>query len=457
MQPSFDDLPLSPALRAVLTELGFTTPTPIQAAALPVLLAGGDLVGQARTGSGKTLAFALPILQALDLDLLRLQALILVPTRELCAQVAAALRTAGRRMPDLRVTELVGGAPLTPQARALEAGAHVAVGTPGRLLDHLQRETLDLRALKTVVLDEADRMLDMGFEEDVGRVFDAAPSPRQTVLFSATYPEAIRAISRRWQREPAFVSVEADQAPAPEIRQVGLAAENEQKLASLLAVLRQEQPDSALVFCNQRIGVAAVSAAFHEQGVSAAALHGELKQRDRDAVLARLRNRSLRVLVATDVAARGLDITGLDLVINYDVPTQPEVYVHRVGRTGRAGRAGLAVTLIAPEDGTRVQRIEAFTRTALTRSPVPRGGGPLLDAPMCTLRILGGRKDKVRPGDILGALTGEAGLSGEDVGRIEILPTVSYVAVAAGVAQRAWQALSAGKIKGRRFRVEIVR
>ena len=458
MTPSFADLPVSPALLATLVELKFTTPTPIQAAAIPLLLEGRDLVGQARTGSGKTIAFALPILAQLDLDNRALQALILCPTRELCAQVARGIRTLGRHLPELRVIELAGGAPLTPQARALEVGVHVAVGTPGRLIDHLQRETLDLRAVRTIVLDEADRMLDMGFSDEVGRVLDTAPEPRQIVLFSATYPDTIAAISRRWQKRPAFVSVEADQAPAPEIRQLGYPVSNEARAPALLAVLGARRPESALVFCNLKATVSALCDTLISAGVSAAALHGDLEQRDRDEQMAKLRNRSVTVLVATDVAARGLDVSELDLVVNFDVPTQPEVYVHRVGRTGRAGREGLAVTLIGPGDETRVGRIEAFTHSVLARAPLPPPpSAPFAPPPMRTLRILGGRRDKVRPGDILGALTGEAGLKGDQVGRIEILDAVSYVAVASVAARQAHQNLSVGKIKGRRFRVEALR
>ena len=455
VQPPFTQLP--PPLREVLAELGFTSPTPIQAAAIPVLLEGRDLVGHARTGSGKTLAFALPLLARIDVDRRGLAALILCPTRELSAQVARTVRTAGRRLPGLRVVEVVGGVRGGPQAKALAEGAHVAVATPGRLVDHLRRGAVALDGVAFVVLDEADRMLDMGFGDEVRLVLDALPSERQTALFSATYPDEIRAISERFQRSPAWVSVETEAAPAPEIQAVGLAVAGDGRLGALVGVLGQQRPDAALVFCNEKATVGGLCEALRERGAAVSALHGDLDQRDRDEVMAMLRNGSVRVLVATDVAARGLDVDGLDLVVNYDVPAQPEVYVHRVGRTGRAGREGVAVTLVGPGDAARVRRIEAFTGVALRRGDLPPGPErPLDGAPMRTLRILGGRKDKVRPGDILGALLGEAGLAAADVGRIEVGATVSYVAVTAALAGEAARRLSAGRIKGRRLRVNLL-
>jgi ATP-independent RNA helicase DbpA len=459
----FAALSLSPPLLQVLTELEFTTATPIQAQSIPVLLQGRDLVGQAQTGSGKTAAFALPILQRVRLGQRRLQALVLCPTRELCAQVAGEIRKLGRRLPGLQVLVLAGGQPIRPQVDALEKGAHIAVGTPGRVLDLLDREVLDTRALATVVLDEADRMLDMGFREDMERILSATPPRRQTVLFSATFPPDIEALSRTFQKDPVRVTVESAEAP-PDIRQLRYDCAPEDKPTLLLRLLRQYQPVSAIVFCNLKVTVAELAKTLAQAGVSVDGLQGDLEQSERDKVMAKFRNHSTRVLIATDVAGRGIDVEALDAVINFDLPMQPEPYVHRIGRTGRAGRTGLALALVTPRDERKVEAIEAATGVKLERGDVetlpsadPRNAVSL-GSEWETLLISAGRKDKMRPGDILGALTGEAGgLKATDVGKIEILDRWSYVAVARRVARVAFQALSEGRIKGRRLRIERVR
>ncbi|MBU8896716.1 ATP-dependent RNA helicase DbpA [Corallococcus sp. H22C18031201] len=459
----FAALALAPPLLQVLQELEFQTATPIQAQSIPVLLAGKDLVGQARTGSGKTAAFALPLLQKVNLSRRHIQALVLCPTRELCAQVAGELRRLGRRLPGLQVLALAGGQPIRPQVNALEKGAHVAVGTPGRVLDLLQREALDTRSMATVVLDEADRMLDMGFREDMERILAETPRTRQTVLFSATFPDTIEAMSRAFQREPTRVTVETTDT-APAIQQLSYACKPEEKSALLLRILQHHQPGSAIVFCNLKVTVAEVARGLSRAGVSADGLQGDLEQEERDRVMAKFRNHSTRVLVATDVAGRGIDVEALDAVINFDVPAQPEPYVHRIGRTGRAGRTGLAVSLVTQQDTRKVETIESATGVRLERAnpealPVVGATGVTgLGSPWDTLCILAGRKDKMRPGDILGALTGEAGgLNASDVGKIEIQDRVAYVAVARNVSRVAFQCLSEGRIKGRRQRIERVR
>ncbi len=464
------DLP-APLLRAV-DELGFPTLTPVQARALPPLLAGRDLVGRARTGSGKTVAFGLPLLTRVDLGRRRPQALVLCPTRELGAQVATTLRTLGRHLPGLRVLLVSGGQPGGPQRRALEEGVHVLVGTPGRVRDHLDRGAFDPRHLRVAVLDEADRMLDMGFAPDVEQILAALPAERQTMFFSATFPRSIADMSEAWQRDPVHVVVEETAEAPATLRQVACAVED--KPAALLALCRAH-PGPTLVFANLKATAAALAEDLRRAGVAAAYIGGDLEQRDRDRVLAMLRNKSLAALVATDVAARGLDVDELALVVNVDLPGAPESYVHRVGRTGRAGRAGLAVALAAPREEGKLRRYEAFSGLPIERlslddllSSIPsllgQGGfappqrppdapaGPV--APMVTLRIGGGRKDKLRPGDILGALTGDVGLPAADVGRIEIHDHLAYVAVARDAADRAYEALASGRIKGRRFRVE---
>ncbi len=460
---NFSALPLSPPLLQVLEELDFQTVTPIQAQSIPVLLQGRDLVGQAKTGSGKTAAFVLPLLQRIRLQDRRLQALVLCPTRELCAQVAGEIRRLGRRLPGLQVLVLAGGQPVRPQVNALENGAHLAVGTPGRILDLLQREALETRQLATVVLDEADRMLDMGFREDMERILGGMPQKRQTVLFSATFPPTIEEMSRAFQKEPARVTVAEAEAP-PDIQQLCYVCEPEEKPALLLRILRQYQPGSAIVFCNLKATVVELKRALASARVSADGLQGDLEQFERDRVMAKFRNRSTRVLIATDVAGRGIDVEALDAVINYDLPSQPEPYVHRIGRTGRAGRAGLAISIATPRDDRKIEGIEEATGVKLERAsvetlpPADAKGGVSLESGWETLYISAGRKDKMRPGDILGALTGEAGgLNASDVGKIEIHDHHAYVAVSKNVVRVALERLSEGRIKGRKHRIERVR
>ena len=472
----FATLGLSPTLCQVVAELGFATPTPVQARAIPLLLAGRDLVGQSTTGSGKTGAFGLAILQKLKRGERHPQALILCPTRELCAQVARDFRKLGRREAGLAVLVLAGGQPMNPQLAALQQGVHVVVGTPGRALDHIKRGSLDLSGVATVVVDEADRMLDMGFGEEMESILSGAPRPRQTVFFSATYPRSIDAMTKAHQQDPARLTVGDADSTRALLRQLAIVVDdNNGRLGTLLAMLRTSPPESAIVFCNFKATVTRVEQALGAAGISSASLHGDLEQKQRDFVMARFRNHSIRVLVATDVAARGLDIEGLDLVVNFELPFQPETYVHRIGRTGRAGKAGVAVSLVGPQDGAKVKAIEAAIGSPLQRQVAPTEGSTTTseqadgetptsrsavhgDAIMETLYISGGRKDKMRAGDILGALTGEAGgFKGSDVGKIEIHDRFSYVAIARGNAERAIQQLGAGRIKGKRFKVGLAR
>ena len=471
MSSDFESLQHSPAQLEVVKEQGFERMTPIQEQCIPLLLAGKDLVGQSKTGSGKTAAFAVPLLQRLDLSRRELQGLVVCPTRELSAQVARELRKLGRNLSGLSVLVLAGGQEVREQARALEHGAHLAVGTPGRLIDHLQRRNLKVHGVGTVVLDEADRMLDMGFGQDVGKVLKALPATRQTVFFSATFPATIRELSTKHQRDPARVTVEDEGEGAPQTKELVVHVGPEQKLDALRWVLSQHRHDSALIFANLKVTVAEVARVLGSTRMSVASLHGDLEQYDRDRVLAKFRNGSTRVLVATDVAARGIDLEKLDLVVNYDLPTQPEIYVHRIGRTGRAGQVGLAVSLCTRPEQPRLEAIELYTSSALiaverdrpapaakSAAPAPAPDAKALEAKMDTLRLSGGRKDKLRPGDILGALTGEAGgLAGTDIGKIEIHDKFSYVAVARSVSQRAAQSLNAGRIKGKRFKAELVK
>lgn len=461
---AFTELPLSPGLLATLAELGFQQMTPIQAQSLPHLLAGRDLLGQSKTGSGKTAAFALPLLEKLSLEHKQVQALVLCPTRELCAQVAREIRKFGRSLPGVQVLVASGGQPLRPQALALRAGVHIVVATPGRALDLIGREILNLDQIQSLVLDEADRMLDMGFEDEMDQILKATPPGRQTLFFSATYPSSIKKLSRRHQRNPEVVFIE-DHEEVPLIEHAYYELQPFEKTPTLLMILKAFQPESAIIFCNRKLTVAELCEQLAAKGASVASLHGDLIQDERDRELAKFRNSSARFLIATDVAARGLDIEQIDLVINFDIPLQPEDYIHRTGRTGRAGRSGRAITLVTPEDLSSFELIKESTKIPIEKKKRDfsqrlnaSGSAPELEAQMQTLLISGGRKDKLRPGDILGALTGEAGgLKSSQVGRIEIHEQFTYVAVARAEADQAAHSLGKGRIKGRRFFAKLVK
>ncbi|MFT7668970.1 MAG: ATP-independent RNA helicase DbpA [Planctomycetota bacterium] len=466
VQPSFKALSLSPELLAVVSELGYTEPTPIQSAAIPALLAGKDIVGQSKTGSGKTAAFALPILQNIDVGTRQLQALVLCPTRELTAQVAREVRKLARGHAGLVVLEVVGGQPSRPQREALARGVHIVIGTPGRVLDHLEREFMDATTIKTVVLDEADRMLDMGFGAEVSTILRELPRFRQTVLFSATFPIGIETISRTYQNNAQRVTIEEPKEELPDIRQLQLVADSKEHFNALCWLLHEHPHESALIFCNFKATVSKLVNKLADAGLSVDRLDGDLEQFHRDQVLARFRNQSVRILVATDIAGRGLDVQGLDLVINYELPPQPEIYVHRIGRTGRAGGQGVAISLTTSSKDSRIAAAEELTGKTVEHLRRNRDSEPdvreLLSnlagqAKMATILISGGRKDRVRPGDLLGALTGEAGgLKGSDVGKIEIQEKLSYVAVAKKCGPDAVDRLNQGRIKGKRFRATLV-
>jgi len=455
---SFDTLPLGPATLQNLQRLGYTTMTPIQAASLPLALAGHDLIAQARTGSGKTAAFALALLANLNPRRFAVQALVLCPTRELADQVTQEVRRLARAEDHIKVLTLCGGATLRPQLASLAHGAHIVVGTPGRILDHLSRASLDLSALNTLVLDEADRMLDMGFHDDIAAVARACPQPRQTLLFSATYPPGIVKLSAAFMKTPREVTLQAAP-PAAQIRQRFYEVRETERLHAVSQLLLHYRPVSTLAFCNTRQQCRDLVAVLQAQGFAALELHGELDQRDRDQVLVRFANRSCSVLVATDIAARGLDIDQLEAVINVDITPDPATHTHRIGRTGRADQAGWAFSLASLDEMGRVGQIEhagGFTSEWHPLSElVPTGSGPLVP-PMATLQILGGRKEKIRPGDVLGALTKDMGFAGSQIGRINVNEFATYVAVDRGVAAQALQRLSAGKVKGRSVKVRLL-
>lgn len=454
---SFNQLGLSQAMVANLEQLGFSQPTPIQARALPAAIAGKDVIAMAQTGSGKTAAFGIGLVEKLRPKQFSVQGLVLCPTRELADQVAKALRELARAKANVKVLSLCGGVAIGPQIGSLSHGAHIVVGTPGRIQDHLRKGTLSLDRLQTLVLDEADRMLDMGFQDAVEDIISQAPSQRQTLMFSATWPDSIRILSERYQSSPVDIRVEGH-IEKPDIREIFYEIAPAQQVDALAALLSELQPASCIAFCTTKLQCDELAAALGERGFSALALHGDLEQRDRDSVLVRFGNQSCSVLVATDVAARGLDIKALPLVVNVEPARDPEVHTHRVGRTGRAGEAGLAVTLCTPSQGHKVSRLESHRSEEVRWGDVEQllanPDRPIAPA-MRTLCISGGRKDKVRPGDVLGALTGEAGISGKAVGKIDLFDFQCFVAVDRNVAGEALKRLESGRIKGRKMRVRF--
>ena len=453
---AFSSLKLHPALLTNLASLGYQAMTPIQAQSLPPILEGKDVIAQAKTGSGKTAAFGLGLVQKLDAKLFCVQSLVLCPTRELADQVARELRRLARSIDNIKVLTLCGGVPLGPQRNSLEHGAHIIVGTPGRIEDHLRKGTLLLDQLNTLVLDEADRMLDMGFQQALDAVIARIPRQRQTLLFSATYPEQIRSMAERIMIRPVRVQVESIHDSATIRQHFYCVGQNKQRLTALRLLLLKFRPESTLVFCNTKRETEEVAEDLRSHGFSALALHGDLEQRARDRTLVRFANKSTSVLVATDVAARGLDIDALDAVVNYHVARDSEFLIHRIVRTGRAGSKGFACTLYSEKEDYKVARLEEYLEQSIDAEPLPPFS--LLEKStfrpsMTTLQIDGGKKQKVRPGDILGALTGKNGIAGKQVGKIHIFDNHAYLAVNRDSAKPALRKLSEGKLKGRSFRV----
>ncbi len=443
---------------ANLEALGYQQMTPIQAASLPLMLQGRDLIAQAKTGSGKTAAFGIALLAPLNPRFFGCQALVLCPTRELAVQVAKELRRLARAADNIKILTLCGGVPFGPQIGSLEHGAHVIVGTPGRIQEHLRKGTLKLDGLNTLVLDEADRMLDMGFYDSIAEIINQTPDKRQTLLFSATYPAGIEQLAATFMRQPQQVKVEALHSDN-QIEQRFYEIDPRQRLELVARLLEHFRPQSSVAFCHTRQQCQELVEVLRSRHIAALALHGDLEQRDRDEVLTLFSNRSCSVLVATDVAARGLDISDLEMVINVELARDPEIHIHRIGRSGRAGAKGLALSLVAPSEASRAQAIEDLQRSPLhwaSLDELKAASGAGLQAPMQSLCIAAGRKDKLRPGDILGALTGEAGIPGSQVGKIAIFDYQAFVAVERGVARSALKRLSAGKIKGRALKVRLL-
>ena len=455
---TFSTLALRPELLQRVQNMNFRHMTPVQAVALPPALAGKDVVARASTGSGKTAAFALGCLQRLAHTQFHVQSLVLCPTRELAEQVATSFRELAKHLANTKVITLCGGVALGPQIASLQHSAHIVVGTPGRVLKHLQKKTLHLQGLATLVLDEADRMLDMGFADEIDAILGYLPEPRQNLLFSATYPDEVAEVVSALCPDAVRVDVTESEA-APSISEYWChapsARQQRERVDALVRGLHRWGGKLNLVFCSTKIQCAEVSRQLGSLGYSAVALHGDMEQAERSRTLIRFANGSANVLVATDVAARGLDIDDVDAVFNFELPHQGEVYVHRIGRTARGGKTGVALSLVSEREMTRLRGME-----------VERGGGPmrlwraeetgdqssLPEPDVYTLEISGGRKHKLRPGDILGALTATQELGADAVGKIDILPTVSYVAIAKAQAGTAQALINGGKIKGRQYR-----
>ncbi len=454
---SFEDTNLPTHLLKSVGAMGYAEMTEIQRHALPIMLEGKDVLAQAKTGSGKTAAFGLALLADLDSEQTRLQSLVLCPTRELADQVSKEIRGLARFIPNVKVLSLCGGISIRPQLASLVHEPHIVVGTPGRIEDLLKRQALDLSGIRTMILDEADRMLDMGFLDPISRILKKTPAHRKTWLFSATYPEEIRNISRQFQVDPVEITVDS-QHDETIIEQRFYKAELADKPDAVIALLQTQQPDSCLIFCNTKIDARQLTETLCQRGVTAIELHGDMEQRDRDETLVQFANGSRRVLVATDVAARGLDIKALPMVIAYELSSDADVHVHRVGRTGRAGETGLVCCLVSGRETRRIADIEETIGSEITWSSLPRPSpyAALPEPTMRTLKMDAGRKDKLRPGDILGALTGVGGLTARKVGKIDIFATRSYVAVEREQALAVLKKLRESKIKGRKIRLRAL-
>lgn len=456
---SFSTLNLSAELLHNLDSLGYTEMTAIQAQSLPAMLAGQDVIAQARTGSGKTAAFSLSILHRLNVKYFRVQALVLCPTRELADQVATEIRKLARTIHNIKVLTLCGGVPVGPQIGSLEHGAHIIVGTPGRVAEHLEKSRLSLQDLNTLVLDEADRMLEMGFQTELDNITSQAPVTRQTLLFSATYPSQIQQISSKIMQQPLNIKVETPHSQSSIQQYFYQVDNNQQRLQALQLLLLQHQPVSSVVFCNTKREAQEIADALQQQQFSAAALHGDLDQKERDQTLVQFANKSMSVLVATDVAARGLDIDALDAVFNYQLAHDPQTHTHRIGRTGRAGSSGIAFSLYTPADSHKLLLLEDETGLTIENQPLPNHA-VLQQAPtqpaMATIQLDAGKKQKLRPGDIVGALTTSGQLTGDDIGKIQVYDIWSYVAVKRSKLKQTLQLLQQNKIKGKSVRARAL-
>jgi len=471
--PTFADLGLAPDILAAIQDVGYEEPSPIQEQAIPPLLAGSDVIGQAQTGSGKTAAFGLPMLQYVDPTEHEVQGLVLTPTRELCIQVTQALRAYGSRK-GIDVVAVFGGAPIRTQQAQLRAGGHVVVGTVGRVKDLISRHSLMLHSTRFVVLDEADEMLDLGFLEDVERILSLTPSSRQTALFSATMPPEIRRLADQYLYSPVTIKVKTATLTVDTVEQFALEVPARDKAEALVRVLEDEHPDQALVFVRTKIRCDQLYRTLRDRGMNVKAIHGDMTQGARDGVMISFKEGRLPLLIATDVASRGLDITGISHVVNFDVPVSPDVYVHRIGRTGRVGRSGRAITFYEPRQQREIAAIENHAGVKLSPwvkdahvAPMPAKAPPRRhskprdpangDAPLRKLILSGGRAEGIEPSDIIQAITSATGLEGEAVRNIRVLERFAFVEVPEQEADRVVERVSGTEVRGQPLRLELAR
>jgi ATP-dependent RNA helicase DeaD len=466
---TFAELGLAPEILDALHDVGYEHPSPIQEQAIPPLLAGSDVIGQAQTGSGKTAAFGLPMLQYVDPSDPEVQGLVLTPTRELCIQVTQALRAYGQRK-GVDVVAVFGGAPIRTQQAQLRAGGHIVVGTVGRVKDLISRHSLLLSAARFVVLDEADEMLDLGFLEDVERILALTPASRQTALFSATMPPEIRRLADQYLYDPVTVKVQAATLTVDTVEQFALEVKPREKADRLVEVLDAERPEQAIVFVRTKIRCDQLYRTLRDRGLNVKALHGDMTQGARDGVMISFKDGRLPLLVATDVAARGLDIAGVSHIINFDVPTSPDVYVHRTGRTARVGRSGRAITFYEPRQRREIEAIERHAGVKLApwvehahvaptpvKAPPRRHSKPHVsvngEGPARKLIISGGRAAGLEPSDIIHAITAATGLDGEAVRNVRVLERFAFVEVPEREAERVVQRVSGTEVRGQSLRL----
>ncbi|RKL64016.1 ATP-dependent helicase [Thermoanaerobacteraceae bacterium SP2] len=522
IQTKFEEMDISREIQKAIDEMGFEEATPIQAQAIPHIFNGEDVIGQAQTGTGKTAAFGIPLLDKIDSGNRGVQAVILSPTRELAIQVAEELKELSKYKQGIDILPIYGGQPIERQIKALKKGVQVIIGTPGRVMDHMRRRTLKLSQVKMVVLDEADEMLDMGFREDIEKILQDIPQDRQTLMFSATMPKPILELTEKYQRNPKFIKVVHKELTVPNIEQYYLEVKEKSKLEVLSRLIDFYNPNLSLIFCNTKKRVDELLMQLQARGYSAEGLHGDMSQSQRDRVMEKFRSGSIDILVATDVAARGLDVSDVDAVFNYDVPQNEEYYVHRIGRTGRAGRPGKAFSLVVGRDIYKLKDIQKYTRTKIVRKDVPsqsdveetrtnslleklkevvdegglgkytqlieklieedytsmdlaaallkmvlvkeqedsreEGFENIEGAPeMVRLFINIGRSQKIRPGDIVGAIAGETGMPGKLIGTIDIYDKFTFVEVPKEYAQDVLSIMKNNQIKGKKINIEPAR
>jgi ATP-dependent RNA helicase DbpA len=443
---SFETLSLCPQLKISLKRLEFASMTPIQERSIPLILEGKDIVAQAATGSGKTLAFTLGILEKINPRMFGTQALILCPTRELAEQVAKVIRSLASEIGNIKVLTLCGGVPMKGQIHSLKHGAHIIVGTPGRILKLLQMETFDPSSIKHIVLDEADQMIDMGFIDDINAIFGYTPPSRQTLLFSATFPQSVHTIADTFMKNGVRIEIE-HAIDKPRIQEIAYLCDD--KLSAIPQLIHHHAMTNTILFCNTKAEANVLCEELNRRGIHATLFHGDLEQFERNETIIQFRNFSIPILVATDLVGRGIDIDGLDAIVNVDIPTQIERYTHRIGRTGRAGKEGLAVSLVSHY---QIDRFNELNRSVPLIELPSTHYGDSIKALMRTICIDAGKKEKLRAGDIVGALIHECGLTKEDIGKIDQLDHLSYVAIHRNTAEQIYKKFINSPIKGKTFR-----